>query len=260
MFLAIVIVVTLLKKATSQAICPAGTTYDPSITGRFPCKPCPRGSVSSEGSTVCNQCPPGTFSSIDTCFDCPAGQVSPNAGSYICTNCPADRVAPVPGMAECVSCGIGMRAASPTECKMCLPGTATVYNNTCSECPPGFFASWDRSLCLPCAAGFYSPTAGSPSCRVCPPGYFSPIEGSYECTPCAKGYYAARNGSSICSVCPQFFTTVGTGCSECVSVAKASDSSTPSLTWEIIGIASLIVLMGVGWFGSSYFKSVNVLG
>jgi len=88
-----------------------------------------------------------------------------------------------------------------------VPTAAGVYCNagfflegtSCKPCPAGFTSFEEMNVCVACAAGKTTTTAGSPYCYNCPSGKSS-FPGVATCFDCPAGK-SADGGSPMCTVC-----------------------------------------------------------
>jgi len=103
-------------------------------------------------------------------FLCEAGTYSRSTGARSCTSCGAGQYAEVKGESSCsFSCAAG-KSSSVTGAS-----SATV----CVQCAAGFYSS-DVGASL-CSSGYAQADSGSTSCQQCFVGYWSP-KGSSSCT------------------------------------------------------------------------------
>ena len=146
------------------------------------CFNCEWGKVALTGSTTCNICPAGKYStasaapSAATCSDCPAYSYS-DAGSMDEANC---------------SCGRGY--------------TVIVEGGGCVACAAGSFKDVNGSAeCTDCPAGKYSTASAAPSASTCNdcPAYSYSDAGSTDkanCS-CGRGYTVIVEGRMRCLRC-----------------------------------------------------------
>ena len=181
-------------------ICPKGyicSGVDPAVM-----VPCPLGTYSDFGASVCIDCPAG--------FKCPTPKSIPIAcvfGEYTDL-----------GQKECRTCPPGSFCATPatrTDCPRgagnnhyCLGGTANKR-----KCPAGFMCPTSTGAPVACAVGTYAPE-GSDACLPCPAGKFCPNP-SMNAENCPAGYFSL-GGATSCTICPAdhgcTFTTVPVAC------------------------------------------------
>jgi hypothetical protein len=91
-----------------------------SAHGVLQCRHCPGGKFSRTG-VACQSCKPGQFSAGRTaagvratsCYDCPAGQAQPAAGSMRCNPCPPHQFSESPGASACLKCPHGKYQLGP---------------------------------------------------------------------------------------------------------------------------------------------------
>lgn len=228
----------------SQPIpCPAGTYgTDPLPVGLQSCTPCQLGSyspvVGANDSAVCTTCSIGYYCSASAAMPCPSGTYNPNVaesnisacqlcttGTYsttiaagtsdVCKSCPWGHYCPSIS-SEPVPCPTGSYNSiggsfSPNDCVSCANGTYSdvpaATNNTCRDCPKGYFCPSISQSPTPCPAGSYSDgvnrTAAS-TCIYCTVGSYSAqpaASSSSACQLCQPGYYCL-NISSLPTPCP----------------------------------------------------------
>ena len=168
-----------------------------------PCESCSPGTYSSQqGSSVCDDCPAGTYiigigaRSAINCTECPSGSYSDDGASG-CTPCAA---------------GSWRRYnASEANCTECDAGSFSTIvgasdSSACKVCESGSYSSAGSDYCSPCAAGWWQSEIGTSSCISCDAGSFSTTIGASEesvCQACGSGTYSGI-GSSICVQCGAF--------------------------------------------------------
>jgi hypothetical protein len=183
----------------TQTLCPKGSFCpSSSLTSPTLCPAGTYGNTLGQTSSACSgNCAAGYY--------CPAGSVSATEGK-----CPAGYYCPAATTAPIICpqgkfCPFG--SSSPT---MCPVGTYNIYT--------GKSALTD---CLPCDAGTYCNTQGSPG-PPCPIGNYCPTS-STSPVPCPPGTYCAATGLIAPTACPTgtFGTTVGatslSACQQCVA-------------------------------------------
>lgn len=151
--------------------CPANTFFVEE-SASLSCTPCPFGSVSQSGGSMC-KCNPGSMWKWDkqtgaSCVKCPPGTAS-DYGATSCTKCPPPtRSASDNGSTTCV-CPLG------TEWSWSYPAA-------CVECEEGTFKDKTMTRCEKCGRLSHSP------------------RGSRLCT-CYEGAYRNRL-TGLCTMCP----------------------------------------------------------
>lgn len=205
----------------SGSSCIQCTSGNYGIGGTSACSTCLAGSYSSAGASSCTKCPAGYFGSstggislATYCTVCAAGTASPTPGSTVCPNCPAGTysLSSASGITSCTKCPFGTTStagSSSSACTLC----GNNYNNCTIGCTTnGFFSNASASTCLSCSANCLSCTNTSSCamcradfyldgnlCSACDEGSASP-EGSIQCTGCSVG----------CATCPS-----ATSCTSC---------------------------------------------
>ncbi|XP_019621121.1 PREDICTED: uncharacterized protein LOC109467541 [Branchiostoma belcheri] len=109
----------------------------------------------------------------------------------------------------------------------CAAGTysPSAGSTGCTRCPAGQISTASGATgCQRCPAGQHNPTAGSSSCYVCPAGRYSSSEGSASCQACAAGRYSSSPGSTGCPLCPAGQYSATTGSISCQTCAAGSTS------------------------------------
>lgn len=139
---------------------------------------CPEGGYYCEkGVSQPTPCPPGTFA---------PGVVGRLESESDCTQCTAGSY-----------CELGHQAAVTAPCDagyFCLEGSHTARPNASygGICPPGFQCPAGSPWPEPCAPGTYNNASGQESCQNCPRGFYcsgnstTPLE-------CPAGFYCPRN-------------------------------------------------------------------
>ncbi|XP_070576064.1 sushi, von Willebrand factor type A, EGF and pentraxin domain-containing protein 1-like isoform X2 [Ptychodera flava] len=122
----------------------------------------------------------------------------------------------------------------------------------CINCARGTF--WEsKSLCSPCARGFYQDEEKQTGCKACPDSKTTLIEGATDledckdycetghwsdsglepCSPCNIGHYQDQEGRSFCHKCPYASTTTEAGStarSSCISFCSPGTFSVNGLS------------------------------
>lgn len=210
------------------------------------CADCPKGYISSQGSSICNTCPvgkreiehilcefcalgeqPGPLTGTNgdhTCVDCPAGYFGSTDG--VCTACPRGFYQSYSRQQKCIICPDLETTDSPgqtasTFCKECGAAFTLVVDGICSTCPAGRITG--SNGCEDCQPGKHR-RASDTICSDCAIGKFS--NSVLPCTKCEIGKYTDTPGQSECEVCHGSITAVT--CSRC----PAGKWGTPSISCE----------------------------
>jgi hypothetical protein len=166
----------------------------------------------------------------DVCLGCPEGTFSAVAKTSYCTNFSCGTYNTGTGNTGCSgSCATGYAAAQGSNgCKQCLAGTAVSSDKcSCDPCAAGYFSSSAGSTsCTKCFAGTFSSSAGASSCGSCGCGTFS-APGATSCSTCASGRYALGTGNTICSLCSGGMvpTPSQCGCTSCSAGTYAASGA-----------------------------------
>ncbi|XP_028265499.1 UPF0577 protein KIAA1324 isoform X2 [Parambassis ranga] len=127
--------------------------------GSARCTPCPAGSYSNKGATVCHECDPDKYSEAGS-GSCKTRPVCTNR-DYFYTHTPCDSK----GQTQLMYKWIEPKICSETvEGAVKLP--ASGEKQTCPPCNPGFFVT-NSSTCEPCSTEFHS---NGTVCTECPAG------------------------------------------------------------------------------------------
>ncbi|TMS15810.1 UPF0577 protein [Larimichthys crocea] len=128
-------------------------------TGSAHCIPCPAGTYSNKGATVCHECESGKYSEAGS-GSCKPRPPCTNS-DYFYTHTPCDSNGKTQLM---------YKWNEPKICNETVKGAvklpASGNKQTCPPCNPGFFVT-NSSSCEPCDKGFYSTGA---ACTKCPAG------------------------------------------------------------------------------------------
>lgn len=200
--------------ASKCSIC-TPDTYK-SMVGNVSCSPCPKATISAEGSTSVNdcQCIQGyTGPNGQECAACVNGTYKDVTGTVLCTDCPPHTTS---GMAstdvdECV-CQAGY-TGSP--CQQCGPATFkdAPGNHPCTTCPENSVSSQGADSveeckcqegytgnsiqgCTQCAAGKFKTAIGEGECSNCPLNTYSDVA-AHACTPCFVNSQIIGDATSI---------------------------------------------------------------
>ena len=190
------------------------------------CTRCPAGQQPSDDQSVCEACPPGSYSeSGSVCSVCEFGptdvirqsNTDPDLWDYSAT-----------GGTACERCNSGYyfdQTLNPRSCVACAPGTWKTYNAletnaTCAECTGcaagEYVESCDATdgsavtcVTCDCATGTYcvwndAHELTCQACDDCPPGTERQECGQFDtgaCTACPTGKFKNSHGTSECSDC-----------------------------------------------------------
>ncbi len=163
--------------------------------------------VAVTSSTVCDYCPPGTYSgqAATVCVLCAAGSYSTGYASSACSTCTYTANMQITG------------ATSMDICFSCTAGSYVSGNLQCSQCPSGAYSTGTyTSSCSTCGIGKYYTGTGATSssvCVGCPGGNFNWLDGMSSCAACPMGSY---NGASGYWSNNLIFTCVGNLRSQCL--------------------------------------------
>lgn len=128
-------------------------------------------------NSICEPCPPGTYSiekgALDwsDCIACPEGKYTASNGSTLCADC---------------TWGTYQALTAGTSCVACDPGSFQGKNRqtTCTLCQSGKYVNVSgASACLDCPVGTAQAEPGSLGCRMCSPVQFSDA-GDSDCAQC----------------------------------------------------------------------------
>ena len=167
--------------------CPPNTFKD-TIDRQTSCTICPSDSTSTTGSAYC-ACEAGLYWNEGKCHPCPKGSVSVE-GSLKCVKCPIDSIEVNHSTACKCSSGEGWSWEGKSnlgKCRLCLPGTSYITGemtscqacprHTTSDvgsdhciCPAGMF--WNNTKCQNCEQGSVS-QHGALRCQICPSHFSS---------------------------------------------------------------------------------------
>jgi hypothetical protein len=177
--------------------CPAG--HVGAALTQDACVKCVGGKYASGdvGATECTSCEPGKFSkaegavSADVCTPCEKGKFS-TQGSTKCIDCPPGSECPSVGATWYQKCSPGhfTNSSLQTTCHQCAPGTyqEKLGQAVCSPCPAGTYNSESGSTSIS-------------MCLDCQPGTYSAQRGSEYCFDCSVGYVASDSGQTVCLRC-----------------------------------------------------------
>lgn len=181
-----------------------------STNGSTGCGGCAPGSISGAGASLCSVCGAGSYEANRTaCVRCAAGTYSSANGSTGCAGCASGSYSSAGGFTYCTVCtACDANAALVAQCN------ATANNSRC-VCNAGYIG--DGFKCTQCAAGTYE--ANRSSCVRCASGAYSESNGSTQCTLCGAGTYSNASGSTGCRACA-FGTWNEPGASACMWCAR----------------------------------------
>ncbi|KAL8424659.1 hypothetical protein Efla_006444 [Eimeria flavescens] len=136
--------------------------------------PCPKGAYCERGQERPHLCPPGTYGSTEQL-----------TAEYECTRC-------TEGM-YCSRTGLTQPEGPCARGYVCPAGSVTPYEIACRQ---GTYCLAGATFEIPCPAGTYSSTPGSPTCQKCPAGYSCSIgTADYSSAPCPKGSFCSQEST-----------------------------------------------------------------
>ncbi|XP_061175426.1 uncharacterized protein LOC133184388 [Saccostrea echinata] len=214
--------------------CPVGTYQD--LDDQASCKPCTQGSntqtVASTRSTDCKTiCDPGHYQTGSRCEPCQVGFYQNQSGMFYCDPCPVGQTTRA------------VKSTSRSECyNDCNPGFELAPNGTCVRCPLGKYRTLGTTaVCVACPSDKTTPATGSTSVADC--SLISCLQGTYrdgepgQCVQCAKGEYQDEKWQTSCKSCGGVrYMTLNKGStqkSDCIFFCESGqevDNSTSSLT------------------------------
>ena len=246
--------------ASACQSCSAGTYFTGTgLQASASCTTCLAGLYStSSGATIastCQLCSAGTFSTSTglqdsaSCTACSTGVYSTSSGaitSSTCQSCLAGTFQSgtgLPTIGACTSCSAGLFSLTgASSCTNCPPGTfaSTPGSTGCAGCNPGFYSTafglTTVNACIACDAGTFSQTTGASSSTTCTPCFTGKYGGTGVtiCTDCASGTFASSTGFSACAACSAGTYLTGLGasfsnqCINCLSGTFSTASGAPS--------------------------------
>mmetsp|Transcript_34383 Transcript_34383/g.78352 ORF Transcript_34383/g.78352 Transcript_34383/m.78352 type:complete len:1613 (-) Transcript_34383:77-4915(-) len=172
---------------------------------------CQQGLFYNRTAGECNECRPGTFTSVSaqaSCELCDTGFFSDAIGATRCEVCAPGRFSSTLGLTSCLLCQPGTFQADmqETSCQDCAAGSeqASEGGIECTPCRAGTFANTQRTTaCASCEPGSYADFEASTECHLCEIGTFAPTNGTAACEPCPLGSYSEQLGSSFCESCAE---------------------------------------------------------
>ena len=214
------------------------------------------------GSSVCLNCPEGTYSVLtgldspldckcekgygrdltsENCTECVAGKYKDVRGDGSCNDCPVGTYSAVTGLTtleSCLPCGIGKYSPSSgathvSTCQYCPASKTTddTGNSDC-ECDKGYFLGADGSSCEPCDVGTYSDFIGASACVNCPEGkYRDSGSSAVECTDCPTNFWSSERSTSPSDCWEIKFTTAIIGQTQ--PLAKGSNKLVVTLATNL---------------------------
>lgn len=252
--------------------CAAGEICQECSNGKYfsdenTCENCPKGYISSQGSSICNTCPVGKREDDHTkCQFCPAGfqpgPLSGTNGDHLCEDCPAGYFGSTQGVCTACPRGFYQQHKRQQKCIICPdlyttdgPGKSA---NVCAKCAAAFTLVVD-GICSTCPAGRIT---GSNGCEDCQPGKHRRASdticsdcaiGKFSnsvlpCTTCEIGKYTDTPGQSECEVCHGSVTAVT--CSRCPAgkwgTPTTSCEDCPMGYWSLAGSDEACSKCGIG--------------
>ncbi|XP_062611525.1 uncharacterized protein LOC134273339 [Saccostrea cucullata] len=213
--------------------CPVGTYQD--LDDQSSCKPCTQGSntqtVASTSATDCKTiCDPGHYQTGSRCEPCQVGFYQNQSGMFYCDPCPVGQTTRA------------VKSTSQSECyNDCNPGFELAPNGTCVRCPLGKYRTLGTTaVCVTCPSDKTTPTTGSTSIADC--SLTSCLQGTYRSgepyiISFLEGEYQDEKWQTSCKSCGGVrYMTLNKGStqkSDCIFFCESGqevDNSTSSLT------------------------------
>ena len=190
--------------------CGAGQYQDSTTHGKFGCKVCNPGKISSVDREACQSCLIGTYMN--------------EWGGGLCKTCVPGKIASAIGAVSCVDCELG--TYSPTilpelekrnQCKKCGTGSFNEFTGSvvCKLCPKGSYGNKEKAV------------SQSDGCSDCSIGQKQPEKGQATCIPCSAGFSQPTTGKQICDLCEAGKTSLEikqASCTECLALTYLSES------------------------------------
>ncbi|XP_046564960.1 major surface trophozoite antigen 11-like [Haliotis rubra] len=283
--------------------CPAGTSQ--AVAGGIGCEACPlatyQDTLGSPGCVNCQEgynttstgttaaadclivCVAGQFRTSSTvCEQCPEGTYQNETGSTQCLACPIGTYQPNTGSADCIACNTGYttkytRTIAESDCLVvCTPGEVRSASNVCQKCTAGTYQSNSgQETCTNCSVGTYQPASGATSCVSCDEGYTTSSTGTglaneclivckagqYRsardtCLDCEYGQYQPDTGAEACLSCPSKLTTSSRGSTsakDCIDPEAGGSEANTALTTGITAASSIAGIIALLFFVAVFF-------
>ena len=176
------------------------------------CIPCPKGTYSKSGVNVCEPCEPGYYNNQEgqpQCTQCGQYDIAPSYGSTVCEWCP-----PMTYTLDNIVCIYRTEPTSPpTEptsppTENCNCGAGYYCDGIrCVPCRRGsywepYYPGYPYGYCADCLPGTFSDEEASTQCKRCPPGTVAPSSGSAVCSSCPVPLYTVDGVTCIYPVVP----------------------------------------------------------
>jgi len=216
-------------KATPDSAClrcPSGEWCSDGISYR-----CPDHSTSTELSDIATNCtchPGYTGQNGQECIECPAGTFKAEDGSAVCTECQPGTYSETIGAVDastCISCPALSNSSSGARSRntcQCIPGYTGQHGSECTPCTEGTYKDAPGSgECLSCMPDKFSGSVAATSaltCLSCPSNSHGELgnvqladckcdegfigDDGQECSACYPGTYKDVRGTGTCVNCP----------------------------------------------------------
>jgi len=165
--------------------CPAGTYSNATQTH---CTPCPPGFACATTSALPVACTGGTYSlgGWTACADCPLNYQCPYHNSL--SLCPVYHQSPL-GELTCTPCPAGKECRNKKLApQACAAGYyADTLDERCQMCPIGHKCPGGGAVPESCLAGTFASSLAQDTCSDCPTGYFSAAAAEF-CQPIPAGW------------------------------------------------------------------------
>ena len=154
---------------------------------------------------ACEQCDPGFFEELGSCFSCPIGceECIKESGTLKCTKCFNPTYFIKSDLSGCSDdCQAGETKDSPNKrCWLCETNCATCGQNGCNLCKDTFYKKTGENTCIACPSGCKKCYSNIDCSECLGPTEYVATDG-VSCSPDCQQREYKDDGTMTCKTCP----------------------------------------------------------
>lgn len=137
----------------------------------------------------------------------------------------------------CVRCpdssfSLWNRSLRVRRCIFCPPGGSLDQDGVCLPCAPGKVSiTAGQMACTNCSAGYYADSMGQSRCEICPVGTFSSCSGLTQCTNCTAGLFNNEAAQTSCRSCAPGTISTEDAASKCTPCSSGEYAPSFGMTF-----------------------------
>ncbi|CAE7713700.1 unnamed protein product [Symbiodinium microadriaticum] len=124
------------------------------------------------------------------------------------------------------------RSLRVRRCIFCPPGGSLDQDGVCLPCAPGKVSiTAGQMACTNCSAGYYADSMGQSRCEICPVGTFSSSSGLTQCTNCTAGLFNNEAAQTSCRSCAPGTISTEDAASKCTPCSSGEYAPSFGMTF-----------------------------